>query len=98
MSSERVVAIGFLTASDLERLGQNFKRAFPIPDARGFEALLEAIDQADIASCLSRKDGGSGANGGASGPQSDGRADPRPIDEPLVAHRTSGRGIGVAGQ
>ncbi|NML04173.1 hypothetical protein [Sphingomonas sp. G-3-2-10] len=45
--SERIVAVGLLTARDLERLGNGFDRAFAVkPDAR-FEDLivqLEAIE------------------------------------------------------
>ncbi|PAX07309.1 hypothetical protein [Sphingomonas lenta] len=44
--SDRIVAVGLLTARDLEMLGTGFRRAFPIdPDAQ-FDDLLAAIDRA----------------------------------------------------
>lgn len=76
MAKERVVAIGFLTASDLERLGHQFKLAFPIPNAQGFEMLLQAIDEADIALCGSPREGEAGAGIGVR-PQRSGGAPPR---------------------
>lgn len=45
--SRQIVAIGFLTQSDLERLGQDFERAFPLDDRLVFEDLLKAIDEAE---------------------------------------------------
>lgn len=44
---EPVVAIGLLTARDLDILGSGFRRAFPIDDASCFDELLKAIDTAD---------------------------------------------------
>lgn len=44
---EPVVAIGLLTARDLDILGSGFRRAFPIDDAGAFDELLKAIDAAD---------------------------------------------------
>lgn len=44
---EPVVAIGLLTARDLDILGSGFRRAFPIDDASCFDELLRAIDAAD---------------------------------------------------
>lgn len=44
---EPVVAIGLLTARDLDILGSGFRRAFPIDDAAAFDELLKAIDAAD---------------------------------------------------
>ncbi|RYY24576.1 MAG: hypothetical protein EOP62_16435 [Sphingomonadales bacterium] len=44
---ERVIAVGLLTARDLERLGANFSRSFPIEDTPCFGELLAAIDDAD---------------------------------------------------
>lgn len=42
-----VVAIGLLTARDLDLLGAGFRRAYPIEDAPCFEELLRAIDEAE---------------------------------------------------
>jgi hypothetical protein len=45
---ERIVAVGLLTQQDLNLLGPTFERAWPVEDApSSFEALLEAIDEAD---------------------------------------------------
>lgn len=44
---EPVVAIGLLTARDLDLLGAGFRRAYPIEDTACFEELLKAIDRAD---------------------------------------------------
>ncbi len=44
---EPVVAIGLLTARDLDILGSGFRRAFPIDDASCFDELLRAIDAAE---------------------------------------------------
>lgn len=42
-----VVAIGLLTARDLDLLGAGFRRAYPIEDTPCFEELLRAIDEAE---------------------------------------------------
>ena len=47
--AEKVVAVGLLTQSDLTALGSNFKRAFPVDETPCFNALLQAIDDADRA-------------------------------------------------
>lgn len=47
MSDQRIIAVGFLTARDLEVLGQGFTRVFPVDDTPCFRELLEAIDEAD---------------------------------------------------
>lgn len=44
---EPVVAIGLLTARDLDLLGAGFRRAWPIDDDPAFEDLLRAIDRAE---------------------------------------------------
>lgn len=44
---DRIVAVGLLTDSDLNVLGQGFKRAFPIGDHHEFDDLLRQIDEAD---------------------------------------------------
>ena len=47
MADERVIAIGLLTLSDLERLGETFTRLWPIDQTTDFADLLRAIDEAD---------------------------------------------------
>jgi hypothetical protein len=47
MTEDRIVAIGLLTAPELESLGSSFKRAWPIDEGPCFSGLLQAIDQAD---------------------------------------------------
>lgn len=49
VSAERIVAVGLLTEQDLERLGQEFDRYFPVPIDPCFTDLLAAIDEADQA-------------------------------------------------
>ena len=50
MGDQRIVAVGLLTARDLEVLGQGFTRIFPIDEEPCFTRLLRAIDEADLAS------------------------------------------------
>ena len=47
MSDERIVAIGLLTLSDLERLGETFDRLWPVDEGTDFSELLRQIDEAD---------------------------------------------------
>ena len=47
MADQRIVAVGLLTARDLEVLGQGFTRIFPIDEKPCFTQLLRAIDEAD---------------------------------------------------
>lgn len=47
VAKERIVAIGLLTQRDLDLLGQSFTRLWPIEEARDFDGLIRAIDQAD---------------------------------------------------
>ena len=47
MSDQRIIAVGLLTARDLEVLGQEFTRIFPIDEKPCFAQLLSAIDEAD---------------------------------------------------
>lgn len=47
MDQERIIAIGLLTGSDLNKLGPAFARAYPVNETPCFGALLEAIDDAD---------------------------------------------------
>lgn len=51
--SERIVAVGLLTARDLETLGTGFRRMFPVAPDASFDDLLLAIDEA-----VERKDAG----------------------------------------
>jgi hypothetical protein len=44
---DRVIAIGLLTATDLNRLGAGFSRAWPVDEVPCFGELLVAIDAAD---------------------------------------------------
>jgi hypothetical protein len=50
LSQEPIVAVGLLTTRDLDRLGNGFRRCFPVSDDGKFEDLLRAIDEADAAS------------------------------------------------
>ena len=43
---ERIVAVGLLTARDLEVLGSGFRRMFPVERDTSFDDLLHAIDEA----------------------------------------------------
>lgn len=45
--AERIVAVGLLTQTDLDVLGQGFRRAFRIDDEPCFDDLLAAIDAAE---------------------------------------------------
>lgn len=42
---DNVVAIGLLPASDLERLGQSFRRHFPVQNDNLFDELLAKLDR-----------------------------------------------------
>jgi len=44
---ERVVAVGLLTQRDLDVLGQEFTRLWPVDETPCFNDLLKAIDEAD---------------------------------------------------
>jgi hypothetical protein len=47
MPKKRIVAIGFLTEDDLERMGATFTRLWPVEDVSCFAELLQAIDEAE---------------------------------------------------
>lgn len=47
MEHERIIAIGLLTRRDLDLLGPEFLRAWPVEHAPEFGELLRAIDRAD---------------------------------------------------
>lgn len=44
---ERIVAVGLLTARDLEVLGAGFHRVYPVQETPCFGELLRAIDEVD---------------------------------------------------
>ncbi len=45
--TDRIIAVGLLTALDVERLGRNFKRLWSVDETPCFSGLLQAIDEAD---------------------------------------------------
>lgn len=45
--TERIIAVGLLTRGDVDRLGPNFDRLFPVDDTPCFGELIAAIDRAD---------------------------------------------------
>ncbi len=47
MSKERIIAVGLLSQSDLDLLGSQFDRLWPVEDTPCFNGLLQAIDDAD---------------------------------------------------
>lgn len=47
MNRDRIVALCLVTQPELDRLGNKFKRAYPIDEAPCFEDLIAAIDAAD---------------------------------------------------
>jgi len=47
MSAERIIAVGLLSESDLDRLGKSFTRLWPVDETPCFGRLLQAIDEAD---------------------------------------------------
>ena len=47
MADERIIAIGLLTVSDVERLGATFNRLWPVDQTTDFSELLRAIDEAE---------------------------------------------------
>lgn len=49
LETERFVAIGLLTAQDLEKLGNGFRYIFPLEQGTDFADLLDAIDEAERA-------------------------------------------------
>ena len=44
MPEEKIVAVGLLTQRDLEVLGSNFQRLFPIDETHQFDDLVQALD------------------------------------------------------
>ena len=47
MAKGRIVAVGLLTEHDLQLLGENFDRVWPVDETPCFTQLLHAIDEAD---------------------------------------------------
>lgn len=47
MENERIVAIGLLTQAHLSMLGSSLKQVIPITDDNRFDALLQALNEAD---------------------------------------------------
>jgi hypothetical protein len=47
MTSNRIIAVGLLSQSDLDRLGDQFTRSWPVEETPCFNSLLRAIDEAD---------------------------------------------------
>jgi hypothetical protein len=45
LADDRIVSVGFLTQSDLDRLGAAFDRHFPIADDEVFADLLAQLDE-----------------------------------------------------
>lgn len=45
--TERIIAVGLLTRTDLNQLGPTFDRVWPVEQAPHFHELLRAIDEAD---------------------------------------------------
>lgn len=45
MASDRIVAVGLLTAADVALLGQGFRRLYPVPRGGDFGVLLDALDR-----------------------------------------------------
>jgi len=47
MTDERIIAFGLLTQQDLDALGSDFRRVYPVDEVPCFGELLRAIDEAD---------------------------------------------------
>ena len=47
MIDDRIIAVGLLTSSDVERLGATFTRLWPVDQTTDYSDLLRAIDEAD---------------------------------------------------
>ena len=45
MADDRIVAVGLLTARDLNVLGKGFARCFPLPDDASFDAVMEQLER-----------------------------------------------------
>jgi len=47
LDKDRIVAVGFLTASDLDHLGNGFRRHFPVEHDDIFDDLLRKLDDVE---------------------------------------------------
>ena len=47
MAKDKIVAVGLLTQQDINLLGHSFTRLWPVDERPCFDALLEAIDEAE---------------------------------------------------
>jgi len=47
VNHERIIAVGLLTARDVDTLGPTFERLWPVEETPCFSHLLQAIDDAD---------------------------------------------------
>lgn len=47
MTQDGIVAVGLLTQRDVDALGTNFHRLWPVDETPCFSQLLQAIDEAD---------------------------------------------------
>jgi len=47
LSRDRIVAVGLLTAKDLELLGNGFRRLYAVEEGDVFDELLEQLDRLD---------------------------------------------------
>ena len=47
MPNDRIIAIGLLTARDVQLLGPTFSRLWPVDSTPYFSQLLQAIDDGD---------------------------------------------------
>ena len=47
MSEDLIVAVGLLTESDVQRLGETFTRLWPVDRSTDFSELLRQIDEAE---------------------------------------------------
>lgn len=45
--TDKVIAIGLLTQRDIDALGSDFRRVYPVDDMPCFGDLLRSIDEAD---------------------------------------------------
>jgi hypothetical protein len=47
LARDRIVAVGLLTAKDLELLGNGFRRLYAVQEGDKFDELLERLDRLD---------------------------------------------------
>ena len=47
MTNDRIIAIGLLTARDVDVLGVGFRRLYPVDEVPNFTDLLRMIDDAE---------------------------------------------------